>query len=393
MRNTNLLLIFSLLICIIIGYSCNNSGNEDIPELRFQEVENTIDLKLSDLGEEFRIVRLETDTSYLIRNIYNYLLGEKYIIIYTNTHLLQYSINGSFIRCLAEKGRGPDEFNSISTIFTNSEETYLYCHDYSDRGVRVYDLETGNQTGFINFYHGVKAENAVMVSDNKLAVIPFHQEDADYSVYFQDLNSELINGIGQFREGAWLPSSSSRAPYLIGDKIYCFNTAIFGDTVYCIDETGMSPYFYLSGGPKVDHIEMKGGFSSSLDHLTDSYALLRNIHIKVSASESSIAYDMTEAKYYYYDINADELYEISGFINDILKLEVQDTSLPFLYHTLRLNNKRRLISMWWDAYDFIKNSDDVNAGELSPGLRQQFKTIIAEISGNDNPVMLIGKLK
>ncbi len=387
-----------LVACIIIFlllsiHSCNKPGKGDIPELRFQEVENTIDIKLSDLGEDFWIIRFETDTSFLISNIYDYLIGEKFIIIYSNSHLLQYSIDGKFIRCLAERGRGPDEYTSISTLFTNTDETYLYYHDYSDKGVRVYDLEKGNQPGFINFVHGGRAENAVMINDNKLAVIPFHQEDSEYLVYFQDLDSELIYGIGQFREGAWVPMSGSMDPCLIGDKIYYFNTAVFGDTVYCIDETGMSPFVYLSGGPEIDHIGMNDGFTSSLVHLSDRIALLKNTHMKISATESTITYDRSEVKYYYYNIKSDELYEISGFINDILKLEVRDTGLPFLYHTLRLNYNRRLISLWWDAYDFIEKSAAINPSELSPALRRQFEAIIVDLSGNDNPVMLFGKLK
>jgi hypothetical protein len=187
--------------------------------------------------------------------------------------------------------------------------------------------------------------------------------------------------------------SGSMDPCLIGDKIYYFNTAVFGDTVYCIDETGMSPFVYLSGGPEIDHIGMNDGFTSSLVHLSDRIALLKNTHMKISATESTITYDRSEVKYYYYNIKSDELYEISGFINDILKLEVRDTGLPFLYHTLRLNYNRRLISLWWDAYDFIEKSAAINPSELSPALRRQFEAIIVDLSGNDNPVMLFGKLK
>lgn len=382
-----------MLVVLLLLSSCKKSKNDTIPDLGLQEVENTIELILSDFGENFRIVRLETDTTYLIENISDYLIGEKFIIIYSTAHLLQFSIDGSFIRCLASRGRGPDEFIAISSLFTNKEESQLFCHDYRDKGIRVYDLQTGDRSGFIDFYHNGMAENTVMINDNKLAVIPYHQEDSEYQVYYQDTVSKLIKGLGQFRKGEWVQMSSSKYPFLIDDKMYCFNTSIFGDTVYCIDEAVISPFFYISGGPKADASEGTDGFAPSLISLTDKYAILRNTFIRTSGSDGSIMFDVTESKYYFYEIRPDELYEIKKFTDDIIKPEGQDIRLPSLYHTLRLNNRGRMISMWWDAFDFIDKYSRPDYSEISPLLKTNPESVLSGLSGNDNPVIIYGKLK
>lgn len=384
--------IIYLSVALLLLSSCNKRINDTIPDLRLQEVDNTIDLKLSDIGEDFRIIRLETDTTYLIKNIYDYLVGEKYIIVYSTSHLLQFSTDGNFIRCLASKGGGPDEFIAISSLFTNKEESYLFCHDFRDKGIRLYDLQTGDRTGFIDFNHQGMAENTVLIN-NKLAVIPFHQEGSEYLVYYQDTVSKFIKGLGQYRKGEWVQMSSSKYPFLIDDKMYCFNTAIFGDTIYCIDEEGISPFFYISGGPKADASEGTDGFAPSLINLTDKYAILRNTFIRTSGSDGSIMFDVTEAKYYFYDIRQDEISEIVGFTDDIIKPEGQDIRLSSLYHTLRFNNRGRMISIWWDAFDFIEKYSGSDYSEISPYLKTNPESVLSGLSENDNPVIMYGKLK
>ncbi len=111
-------LIFFLTALLIMA-SCSESKKggklskkDDLPVIKIRPPEGELpDLKLSEIAEDIKYIKLETTDDCLIgESGVHYSKDSKYIFINFARALYQFDTSGKFIRKIGRKGKGPNEF-------------------------------------------------------------------------------------------------------------------------------------------------------------------------------------------------------------------------------------------------------------------------------------------
>lgn len=133
--------IFYFLYILTITLGCS-SKPEQIPEINLSFSAPVTQVSLKDFTDNLQIIRLETNDSILIPAFYNYLLGEKYIIVQTGEAIYQFDKTGKYIRKLFTKGRGPQEFYELCSHYIDNAQDRYFMIDFMNR-LFCYDLQKG----------------------------------------------------------------------------------------------------------------------------------------------------------------------------------------------------------------------------------------------------------
>jgi hypothetical protein len=108
----------------------------------------SIDLKISDLMEDISIVPLETRSDFLLNLWTPFIISTDFIIAQTEKGLLQFDRQGKYIKTLAFRGNGPNEYVSFLWPLVDEKRELLYYLQYKDLGaIFCINLNTGAFSG------------------------------------------------------------------------------------------------------------------------------------------------------------------------------------------------------------------------------------------------------
>ena len=168
--------------------------NKEIYEVNVDSLKNTIDLKLSDMADNFRLVKLETNENCLI-SANNYYVGDKYIIAFSQNGYYKFSSDGKFLKKILSYGRGPDEVSGwLYTYFYDEKTDLLYLGDENLRDkYLVYDM---NNDQFIEPVRmAIKYMGQMVVYNDSLVVGISKYRGDSCSLVFQTFDGELVSKI------------------------------------------------------------------------------------------------------------------------------------------------------------------------------------------------------
>lgn len=117
---------------IVFKIDLRNSYNES-PKQR---------LKISDLNGQLHFVQLETTEESLIDKIYHIQLDSNYLFVQDSRRLLQFNQNGTYIRQIGRKGKGPGEHGSRIRFALNESRNELYLLN-SPGTIQIFDYISG----------------------------------------------------------------------------------------------------------------------------------------------------------------------------------------------------------------------------------------------------------
>lgn len=202
--------IFSLTILIILLLTnCKTTETEGLQKETVtsinvdQPIEDTLYFEAGELFNSLFIVRLETNSSINIGNIYDIIKSDEYLIISTERGSYLFTNDGRFLKELYRRGRGPEEFLSpkFSPIIVNK---ILYLEDWSKRQDRYYgiDLESG-EIKVIEKPLAWRTHDFLVTEDGNIAAFGEYIPDkTDHAtglsrvfkrgIYFQDMNGNLV---------------------------------------------------------------------------------------------------------------------------------------------------------------------------------------------------------
>ena len=141
-------LLISIFFFLQFVWNCSNK-NEQTKNTPFHtDLDNcklSIDLKLSDLIEDYRLVPLETTNESLLgefRNIIN--SSGDYILIADRNNVYKFSREGRFINTILKNGRGPGETSGSCRYFFNKNNNILFFEDdfVENENIRCYDVKS-----------------------------------------------------------------------------------------------------------------------------------------------------------------------------------------------------------------------------------------------------------
>ena len=190
-----------ILLCV---WNCGNQNEKKTNTAFHTDLDNcnlSIDLKLSDLIEDYRLVKLETTNESLLGNFRSIInLTGEYILIADWKNVYKFSGEGRFINTILKNGRGPGETSGSCWYFFDRNSNILYFQDdfVENENIRCYDVKAekflpsikkcfpGRWTTFI-----VYQDSLIMGSIEGV----LRGETNPYAVFVQNFKGQFVWGI------------------------------------------------------------------------------------------------------------------------------------------------------------------------------------------------------
>lgn len=227
-----------LLVCwIFIAFGCHPKGQRlaSIPAIEV-DIASDAELKLSEYFENFRMLKLPTDT--LMGEIRNVKCENNKIYISDGLTLFVFSEEGKLVSCFEKRGEAPDEYSGISDFVINGEDIIIL--DRNQQKTITYDHSGNNISTFHLEYY---AQAISPIVNNTFFL--YNGFDAGHK----------LHRIRNWKEdSAFLEVDKNQTGYLFifahhnfyqdHDSIYFFQP--INDTIYkSVDGGSMNPLLYI----------------------------------------------------------------------------------------------------------------------------------------------------
>ena len=347
-------------------------------------------LLMGDLVESVEYIPLETKDNCLIGAVSRYDVSKNYILVYCNKSKSVYLFrrNGSFVRQISSLGQGPEEYIGIYDVFIdeNKNELILCTHlkqlffNLSGKFLRKADFQI-NQSPLWIYY------NNQFLSGTPSGLFPhaypvfniWTLEMKPISSFVQSVRVEH-----DVEKGAIMTINPPISKYIYQDKPYVREVTL-NDTVYVCNNSSLMPKYILNTG--------KYGITAE-ERATFNMALLDKSATVVSVAETNtyilFQYKYNKATYCaYYNKNSGKLEYFDTYEDGIPNN--YDGGLDF-WPNKQINNEW---NCYYDAPDFLEKSSKHKS--LSPIISQtssqKYKSLVKKLDPDDNPVLVIVKVK
>lgn len=390
--------------CFLILLQCKNPAVETPAEtvfhLNVDGTQESIDLKLTDLADSFRFVRLETSDKAII-NATDYYVSEKYIIAISQDGLYKFSSNGKFLNKIIGWGRGPDEVSGMFfTYFYDDTKDLLYIDDLNiKQKLLVYDI---NLEKFLppikKAIQGPWGSFAILNDSLIIGKSPSYDAEP-FAVFIQSFDGRFISGVQneKYRLLGQNPVKKFQPSYLsVGRDDYRISYEL-DDTLFTFKNNQLIPYITLDfntpreipPNAKAQKGDRQITFpkTEAPDFLIIRVALIDDINwISATSGDSKTSYS-----YIFLNKSTGKYSTIKTYIDDfsgVIQSPKDGTiTLPSL-----LKNGNLVITY---QPDMIKNilKNGLNNPLFTTRIKEDLSHINKELQETDNPILLIGKLK
>ena len=379
------------LVIVLFVFMLSCQSNNETPEINLQKDPNRyITLNSNKLFGDFELIQLESKDECLIGGYYKVIPTDNNIIIYTRERILQFDYSGRFLGILANKGNGPGELSSIINCIVDEKHDKLYCIQQSDqKNIHVYDLKTNKFEKNIPRAINGALGYIQLLNDSILACFPKMDLNGKYLVYYQDLKGNFIDGIPYSidqRKGTVL----RKAPEIIKDmedkKFLYFNQKI--DTLFEIDSLKKNAIVSF----KKDASNQNNSEMNVVDLIVDTedFLVLCNEEFKlVNSNDGSIIMKSDNKRYLSLKWPSLELSEIDNIHFDLFGEYYKGENKSVLNNINTIRNKNIVLSYTYSEFIDIAESMEENNTEDPLGIVE----LSDKLNENDNPVLLIGKLR
>jgi len=364
----------------------DGSNGAPLMVLNIKDTRDSTVIPLSGIASDLHFIRLETLPECLI-NSATYYITTNYILSKTKTAIYQFDHRGTFVRILATRGQGPREF-SMSEWLVDEKENSLIISDEQKAGYFLhYDLVTGEYLGDIpKAIPGVTRKFAITAYGSLVCVPYMSPENSQdlYYLYWQDKNGKLIDTIRG-------PSGLAIYRDVYFSKItegYRFMPAYTNkDTIYTIRDKKLIPYLaFNQGEPVPEDMEAEGYRSMRIAMETERYLFLNKLQVTkvaTSGNNTSVTWNSND---YLFDKQAKKAYGIAGLYNDFT-----GSHQPIQTFSIQPD---QVICCAFQAMEFIGIAERaIENPKSDQKLIGRMKEMLDLVGRDDNPVLLVGKLK
>lgn len=392
MKNIYLLV---LCFCYLSGYPQTSPI-----EIKFDpEDMETTDLGLSDFVESIEYIPLETKDECLIGQGMNFDFDETHIIVKFNGNNPVYLFDrkGRFIRTIGSIGEGPGEFLYVKNLFLDPLNNYIV-------------IESLGKAQYYNKQGEYLWSTPLPVND-RLAVSYFQEQflcmaesyifqDSTYNVY--TIYNQKGNVVKEAIPSTPIPlkrNSGWRISYKCKEIISAYTyqnrphvREYLNDTVYVVNGLNQFiPKYILNLGK----YKVTPDIQADLDHFEDRIYNRVFIQDIIEMSERLLIQYFYKGNIHscFYDKKKRKLYKFNshGYPNDY------DGGIDYIITGSLMGQKNRYARTALDATDFISSVEQVkNEKRIIKGPKsavQAFKKLAKKVDPEDNPVIMIMKLK
>jgi len=198
------------LLLLLIGLSsCNSSNNKEVYTddiLRitvFPTKDNINYLYASEVISDIEYIPLETSIQCLIGEYFLTSISENFILVYSRPHCILFSRQGKYIRHIGSQGQGPEEYYIVSSMSIDEKSNMIYmvgmsellAYRISGEFVKKFNLkEFSNKVGISGSFQKV-----FHWKDNLFcANINLYSGKEDYHFVIFSLNGQVIKLLHNF---------------------------------------------------------------------------------------------------------------------------------------------------------------------------------------------------
>ena len=403
-RKLFIFLILYFFLFIGCKHTLPQVSTEEFYKINADSTLEEIDLKLSDIAENLRLVRLETSSECII-SAKDYYISDKYIIAFSQDGYYKFSSNGKFLKKILSYGKGPDEISGMFVAnFYDDNKDLLYLDDENlKQKLLVYDLHLDKfVTPIKKTFYGPMGQISVL--NDSLIVGKSYYSNPPYAIYFQNFDGKFISGVQNSKKRFLGPNpvpSVQISQISIADNNYrvSFN---LDDTLFTLKNNHLVPYIILNfrkprENPPNDMVK-KGDRQITFPTIEPKSFII----IRVSIIDEIIWVTPTSGRekvinrYIFLNKSTGKYSEIRSFKDDISGI-VQKSNDD-------IENLGRL-----DFPQFLKNGKLVKVYQpnmikkiieqgmvnpvITPSIKNELLNINKNLQETDNPILLIGDIK
>ena len=341
--------------------------------------------KLSDLAESIEYIPLETNEKCLIGFISFFDISENYIVICDGRarKVCLFNRKGRFISEISSYGNGPGDYLIITGLFidekrnriiiiTGSYESKQLYYDLEGKFISYTSMKVNS--GNYQIFHN---DHFFLTSVNYNGNVPFAYEIRDIDFQFISENIKTVS-FERLKGQSFRPTSALH--YLYKDKIHTKETTL-NDTIYSIEnDFSYKPKYVVNAGKYeiTTNVRTRGDFSG--------HVLFSDLF--EADGKLFISYTFENEKFSYYDNNSRKLLYFKS-----KKGIPNDYDGGFDFWPVKQNNQ--YLYKFYDAYLFEDELKEKKKDTLKGSSQsiQSFNKLIKELDSEDNPVLMIVKIK
>ena len=348
------------------------------------------DIVLSELSDSIHYVSLASNL--IFRNITDLeFSNDRFYLGVNPANILVYDWNGTLINTIGHAGRGPGEYNYTLYLTLNSAGNIVYLRDLNK--INKYTI-SGDFLNSNSLPVGLSPSNIVYFNDKIYLFCNITNGQAKYNWVVLDTLGNVcsfkLNSIPEFESQVGF----SMKTFSDSNSLYYWNH--YNDTIFRISKDGYKAYYLFSHGEfrlptrDITISEIINGKFLTISDLISSknYLFLSYSYNKIAhtAFLDKISGKFFQSENYFISENK----RIPGFINDI------DCGLPFTPKYIFNKNGSEYLMDWYSAFD-IKNYVSSDAFKKSipkfPEKKKELENLASSLNENDNPVLMLVKLK
>ncbi|MDR2232084.1 MAG: 6-bladed beta-propeller [Tannerella sp.] len=419
--------LFFILICLS-GCSKGQETNGEVPVIDIvNSIGNYQRVYCSDLFSSMELIPLETREECLLNKIPfpHIIFDDNHIFInsnqFGNQELYAFGRSGVFLNQIGKKGQGPGEYIYSSSFFLNSDRQTIFVEDLSQ--ILEYDYRGNFIRGFKSILEsgeGLFFNNYTYVEDHVFVA------NARYKGY-NPFDYCLINSKGEViktfpnhaveNKNSTINSYSQGAlrPVRVKDRVYL--KEITNDTIYVLKNRELQPAYVFGLGKYEYPFESIERFGPQQSFFLNAIRFIPASQFVVT--ENFIFYHVTlpesvpkpKAKPRYRPLTNEKasddlavygIYNIEQHKNMLLDTDdyfqkgiVNDLNggLPFIPIYYAGNNV--LVGIWWadDMKETLTDEYFTRQTIKDPQAHQKLKELLKKLKDDDNPVVVVAKLK
>jgi len=375
-----------------------NIPTNEVHHINVDSTQDYIDLKLSDIADSFRLVKLETSEKAII-SARDYYVSDKYIIAFSQDGYYKFSSDGKFLSKILSYGRGPDEISGFFYAYYYDEKTDLiYLEDQSlNQKLLVFDL---NQDKFVSpikkAIEGSWGSFAIFNDTLIIAKSPSYITNP-YALFIQTFDGKFVFGIPNVKKRLLGTSSNEtyQTSYIsIGKDDFRVSFEL-DDTLFTFKNNQLIPYITLDFRNPREKIpnarQQKGDRTISFPKIEPSSFLIIGASIieNITWVTANAGTSEVNRKYFFFN-KSNGKYSIIRSYEDDLSGVIQSPEDGIKFPAF-LKNGKIVVVYQPTTIKKIAKTRQINSA-LTPMLKE-IVDLNRNLQETDNPVLLIGNVK
>lgn len=381
------LYIFTL---IILVHSCISGDNNHQTKHSHIPVDlNKNKIELSSLFKDIKPIILETSDEALIDMMPLVKFTNTHIFIRSDNSIKIFDFEGRFVKSINKYGAGPEEYTGISDFNVDRKKNHLEILDKSKKKIMTYNTDGDYiQETPLDFWALKMIRNNM---DGNIYTYSGYERDEDNINKFNIINNKKRHGFNEIdmNKSSFLHISNRINFYETSDNDILFFEP-FNDTIFTVNSLGLKPRYTLSfnnGKGNIPNSFYSGNQFSNVFEFFQEF----NKHNYVNSTYNVIE---TDDRLIFYCLNNGSKYLVihdkakqitNSYTRIVDDIFTDNIDLPFDDDAFILFAEKGVVMFLLEPSWFINNRNAI--------VNHQYNSLLQNLDEEDNPVLIMAKLK